>query len=136
MNLFQSLTKPDRKKTMLAYRVKYWPNSELSQVAKSHIVHNKATYFPKATITQLCNEDRTHLSIGSISYQIAWAWNNIPTELEWDKKSDSYLIRVERRISPLIEGGYLALLSFELPSSLDINQLADARALCKQESYQ
>ena len=136
MNLFQSLTKPDRKKTMLAYRVKYWPYSELSQVAKSHTVSNKATYFSKATITQLCNEDRTHLSIGSISYQIAWAWNNIPTEREWDKKSDSYLIRVERRISPLIEGGYLALLSFELPSSLDINQLAEARALCKQESYQ
>jgi hypothetical protein len=136
MNLFQSLSEPDRKKTMLAYRVKYWPNSELSQVAKSHIVRNKATYLRKSTIIELCNEDRTHLSFGGISYQIAWAWNNIPTEREWDKKSDSYLIRVERRISPLIEGGYLALLSFELPSSVAINQLAEARALCKQESYQ
>ncbi len=136
MNLFQSLSGPDRKKTMLAYRVKYWPNSELSQVAKTYIVHNKAIYLPKAPIIDLCNKDRTHLSFGNVSYLIAWAWNNIPTELEWDKKSDSYLIRVERRISPLIEGGCLALLSFELPSSLDLNQLADARALCKQESYQ
>jgi hypothetical protein len=127
MNLFQSLTKPDSRKTMLAYRVRLWPISELSQVAKSKLFSNKVIYLRKSTIIELCNEDRTHLSFGGCSYLIAWAWNNVPTELEWDKKSGSYLIRVELRVSPLIEGGCLALLSFELPSSLDINQLNQAR---------
>ena len=113
MNLFQSLTKPDRKKTMLAYRVKYWPNSELSQVAKSKLVSNRVMYLPKWQILANCDDAKMHMWVAGTRYQIAWAWNNIPTEREWDKKSDNYLIRVERRISPLIEGGYLALLSFE-----------------------
>lgn len=136
MNLFQTLTKPDSRKTMLAYRVKHWPISELSPVAKSKLVSNKSVYLPKHEILAACNEDRTHMFFKNRRYAIAWAWNNIPTELEWDKKSGNYLIRVELRASPLIEGGYLALLSFELPSSLDLNQLADARALNKQEIYQ
>ena len=134
MSLFQSLTKPDHQRTMLAYRVRLWPYSELSQVAKSKLVSNKVIYLRKATIIDTCNEDRTHLTFNGRSYPIAWAWNNIPTEMEWDKKSDSYLIRVELRCSPLIPGSYVAMLSFELPSSVDINQLAAAVALCKQEN--
>lgn len=119
-NLFQTLTKPDAQKTMLAYRVRHWPRSELSRAASDKLVSNKLRYMPKHEVLASCNEDRTHIFVGSRRYAIAWAWNNIPTELEWDKKSDSYLIRVELRCSPLIKEGYLALLSFELPSSLDL----------------
>lgn len=124
-NLFQTLAVPDSKKTMLAYRVKYWPHSELSPVAKSKIISNKVKYLPKWQILENCNAERTHMFVAGRLYAIAWAWNNIPTELEWDKKSDSYLIRVELRCSPFV--GYVALLSFELPSSLDLNQLNQAR---------
>lgn len=127
MSLFQSLPQPDHQKTMLAYRVKHWPLSELSPVAKSKLVSNKLVYLPKHVILDNCNEDRTHMFFKNRRYAIAWAWNNIPTELEWDKKSDSCLIRVELRVSPLIKEGYLALLSFELPSSLDFDQLLTAR---------
>lgn len=127
MSLYQSLAKPDHQKTMLAYRVKHWPLSELSPAAKHKLVSNKLKYLPKWQILANCNEDRTHMFVGGRRYTIAWAWNNIPTELEWDKKSDSYLIRVELRVSPLIKENYLALLSFELPSSLDLNQLNQAR---------
>ncbi len=127
MSLFQSLPQPDYQKTMLAYRVKHWPLSELSPVAKSKLVSNKLVYLPKQLILDNCNEERTHMFFKNRRYAIAWAWNNIPTELEWDKKSDSYLIRIEFRVSPLIKEGYLALLSFELPSSLDFDQLLTAR---------
>jgi hypothetical protein len=112
---------------MLAYRVKHWPLSELSPVAKSKLVSNKLVYLPKQMILDNCNEERTHMFFKNRRYAIAWAWNNIPTELEWDKKSDSCLIRIEFRVSPLIKEGYLALLSFELPSSLDFDQLLTAR---------
>jgi hypothetical protein len=112
---------------MLAYRVKHWPWGELSPAAKSKLVSNKLVYLPKHMILDACNEERTHMFFRDRRYALAWAWNNIPTELEWDKKSDSYLIRVELRVSPLIKEGYLALLSFELPSSLKLDQLLTAR---------
>lgn len=125
--LFQSLPDPDYQKTMLAYRVKHWPLSELSKAAKSKLISNKLRYMPKHEVLASCNEERTHMFVNSRRYAIAWAWNNIPTEQEWDKKSDSYLIRVELRCSPLIKEGYVALLSFELPSSLNFDQLLQAR---------
>jgi hypothetical protein len=127
MSLFQSLNKPDHQRTMLAYRVRLWPYSELSQVAKSKLVSAKLVYLPKHMILDACNEERTHMFFRDRRYALAWAWNNIPTQLEWDKKSDNYLIRVELRVSPLIKEGYLALLSFELPSSLNFDQLLTAR---------
>lgn len=127
MSLYQSLAKPDRQKTMLAYRVKHWPLSELSQAARERIISNRVIYLPKRQILESCNDPLTELRWKAYDYTIAWAWNNIPTEQEWDKKSDSYLIRVELRWSPLIAGGNVALLSFELPSSLDLNQLNQAR---------
>lgn len=125
--LFQSLPDPDYQKTMLAYRVKHWPMSELSPVAKSKLISNKLKYLPKWQVLECCNEERTHMFVAGRRYAIAWAWNNIPTEQEWDKKSDNYLIRVELRCSPLIKEGYVALLSFELPSSLNFDQLLQAR---------
>ena len=125
--LFQSLPDPDYQKTMLAYRVKHWPYSELSSAAKNKIISHRMKYIPKRDILAACNEERTHMFVGNRRYAIAWAWNNVPTEQEWDKKSDSYLIRVELRCSPLIKEAYVALLSFELPSSLNFDQLLQAR---------
>lgn len=127
MSLFQPLKFPDSLKTMLAYRVKHWPRSELSRAAVDKIVSNKVIYLPKLELESRCNRELTHLLWNKHDYEIAWAWNNIPTELEWDKKSDSYLVRMELRWSPLIPGGKVALLSFELPSTLDLNQLNQAR---------
>lgn len=127
MSLFQSLTKPDCQKTMLAYRVKHWPMSELSQAARDKIVSNRTIYLSKHDILRRCDHTLETMRWITHDYTISWAWNNIPTELEWDKKSDSYLIRVELRWSPLIKGGNVALLSFELPSSLDLEQLNQAR---------
>ena len=127
MSLFQTLSKPDHQRTMLAYRVKYWPMAELSPAAKSKLVSAKLVYLPKHMILDACNEEQTHMFFRDRRYALAWAWNNIPTQLEWDKKSDNYLIRVELRVSPLIKEGYLALLSFELPSSLNFDQLLTAR---------
>lgn len=133
MSLYQILKRPDHQRTMLAYRVKYWPRSELSQSAVQKLVSNTPRYMPKYTVLAACNEDLTKLHHAGHCYPIAWAWNNIPTGQEWDKKSDDYLIRVELRWSPLIPGGKVALLSFELPSSLDLTQLNQARKLQAKE---
>lgn len=128
MKLFNKLPAPDSQQTMLAYRVRYWPYSELSNspAARSRIVSNRAEYVPKSKLLEFCNDDNTAIITShkladgcsiAVAWPIAWAWNNVPTELEWDKKSDSFLIRTEFRVSPLIPEGRVVILSFELPSS-------------------
>lgn len=122
MNLFQPLETPNSQRTMLAYRVRYWPWSELSPTGRSHVVFkaNKYFYLSKSKILASINEDKTHLSWDGIKYPIVWAWNNVPTELEWNKKSANYLIKIELRYSPLLPDGNVAILAFELPS-LNLN---------------
>lgn len=104
---------------MLAYRVNYWPWQELSPAARDLIRFNTPRYIPKKDVLDMCNEEMTKLRVHNRWYPIKWAWNNIPTEFEWNKKSDSYLIRVELRASPMIDGYFQALLSFELLSERD-----------------
>lgn len=120
MSLFQSLSQPDPRKTMLAYRVKHWPWQELSLAGRERTVANRLVYLPKQRLLELCNETLTRVTIDNYDWHINWAWNNIPTEEEWNKKSDKYLIRIELRISPLIPNARAAILSFGLPSERDL----------------
>lgn len=122
--LFKHLPKPDRQQTMLAYRIKYWPFSELSPAAKALIVANKKIYMPKYKVLSQCNETLETLERNGNQFQIVWAFNNVPTEKEWDGKSDSYLISVDFRWSAAIPGGRVALLSFELPSSRSLEMFS------------
>lgn len=121
MSLFQSLPKPDPSKTMLAYRVTYWPWKELSPAGRDMVRFNTPHYLPKAEVLASCNEELTKIMLNGRWYPIKWAWNNVPTELEWDKKSAGYLIRIELRGSPLIPDYFEALLSFELPSERELS---------------
>lgn len=121
--LFKSLLKPDRQQTQLAYKVKYFPFAELSPAAKELIVWGKTVYFRKQELEDRLNEAKTLLTYNGKDYVILWAYNNIPTEMEWDGKSESFLIRVELRASPAIPEFAVAILNFELASSRPINPL-------------
>lgn len=115
--LFRTGVTTDRTKTQLAYRIKYWPYNQLSGAARKLIRNFRLFYLRKDKLLSYCNEERNMLTIDGVDYPIAWEYNNMPTEKEWDGKSDGYLIHVELRASPVIDGYYAALLSFKLPSS-------------------
>ena len=121
--LFKSLLKPDRQQTQLAYKVKYFPFHELSPAAKELIVWGRTVYFRKQELEDRLNEAKTLLTYNGKDYVILWAYNNIPTEQEWDGKSESFLIRVELRASPAIPEFAVAILNFELASSRPINPM-------------
>ena len=116
MSLFNALTVPNRHKTQLAYRIKYWPKHELSDAAKELICFSKKVYMSKAEIEEHCSEDKTVLSRQARDYAIVWAYNNVPTGEEWNKVANKRLIAVELRSSPAIDKFSVAILSFELPS--------------------
>jgi len=116
MSLFLKLSTPDRQKTQLAYRIKYWPIHELSDTAKSLCQYNVRVVMSKAAITVALSEQATAIFYKAMWHSIVWVHNNMPTELEWGKVPDNQLIYVNFRGSPAIESYRVAILSFELPN--------------------
>ena len=121
--LFKKLAKPDRQQTQLAYKVKYFPYNELPQSGKDLIVWKRNIYMRKQELEDRLNETKTLLNYQGKDYVILWAYNNIPTVMEWEGKSESFLIRVELRASPAIPEFAVAILNFELASSRPLNPL-------------
>lgn len=115
MSLFRTLPAPDRQQTQLAYKVKYFPQSQLTPGALDLICWKKTTYLPKHAIIAACTDDLNFLTIKGRVYKIVWAYNCIPTEQEWNGKTDKFLIRIELRCSPAIAEYAVAILNFELP---------------------
>lgn len=104
MALFNKLAAPDSSQTQLAYKLKYWPLSMLGSKARDCIIPGKHTRphgvaWTKQMILDkiIDQEDKRFLLHDGIKYEINWLFNCIPTEEEWDKKSDSYILKVEFR---------------------------------------
>jgi len=112
--LFKKLLRPDRQQTQLAYRVKFFPFNTLSESAKDLIVWSKLVYMRKKDIEDSLNEDKTKIIYRSKEYVILWAYNNIPTQKEWEGKSESFNIRCEFRASPAIPEYAVCIMNFEL----------------------
>ena len=121
--LFKKLAKPDRQQTQLAYKVKYFPYNELPQSGKDLVVWKRNIYMRKQELEDRLNETKTLLNYQGKDYVILWAYNNIPTVMEWEGKSESFLIRIELRASPAIPEFAVAILNFELASSRPLNPL-------------
>lgn len=116
MSLFNVLSKPDRSRTQLAYMVNYYPEGALhdNTISEFFICH-AVRYIPKAQIVAMCNEAKTHLVHNQVlpntEFKLHWAFNNVPTEIEWNKKAAHYLVRCEFRITPM--SGPVCILSFD-----------------------
>lgn len=109
--LFKPMAVPNRAETQLAYKLKYFPSSQLSNAAQRLLFHNHTVPLTKALVIEHINAARTHLFFGGKEYKIVWAHNNIPTEQEWDKLSADQNIMVELRKSPAIPEKYVAIFS-------------------------
>lgn len=100
MMLFKEVN--NRKETQLAYKIKFYPWQELSDKAKELIVLRKHNYYRKSEIICRLNETLETFTLRDTEYQIVWQYNNIPTELEWERKSNSYIIHIDFRFSPAL----------------------------------
>lgn len=107
----------NRQHSQLAYKVRCFPYVTLTDAGKRLIVWKRRFKMHKARILEACNEDKTKIWITGKEYHIVWAYNNVPTEVEWDKKSPEFIIDVEIRVSPAIPEGAVAILDFQLPSA-------------------
>lgn len=113
--LYKNLLFPDRHQTQLAYRIKFWPWTELSESGRKLVYSNK---------TQVVNcqwlEDNisagdwgdSFLLRGTQYYEVVWAFNCVPTKLEWEAAKPDGKITVEYRRSPAIKDKRVAILRF------------------------
>lgn len=120
--LFLSLDTPDRSKTQIAYAANYFPARELTDAAARLVVWSRKVMLYKAQILNLVNEDMTFISytpkgkerienkVGKQEWAIHWAFNAIPTQIEWERKSAGFIIECNFRV--IADGTKIVLLNF------------------------
>jgi len=105
----------DRTKTQLSYAAQFLLH-DLPEAARQLIVWRRKIMLRKGQLTQLLTEGkeslRYQLKPGTMPniYKINWEYNAIPTEQEWERKSNGYIITVDLRI--VKDVGPVAVLSF------------------------
>lgn len=113
--LYLCLDIPDRSKTQLAYAANYFPTNELSDAAKNLISWSTKKQLYKSMIVAGLTEDMTQLRYAPYNkpaqlWAIHWRYNNIPTQIEWERKNAGYIIEAEFRV--IADGTKIVLLSF------------------------
>lgn len=100
----------DRQQTMLAYEAQYFPYWHINEHHK--LVFQHVTFLRKDQVLNRCNADMTtmhHLPLDrrfpEKEFAIRWAYNNRPTELEWERIYQASYLVCDYRISPLIKDG-------------------------------
>lgn len=114
MTLYNSGDKDTPQYSQLAYRIGYFPFPEIPEQEQRYILWSRSRLMNKARIEQLLNEEKTELYLpGEGTFQVRWAYNNIPTETQWKKWKDGTTFHVSFRISAAIPGsGRVAILSY------------------------
>jgi hypothetical protein len=102
----------DRTQTQLAYKVRCYPWPEVPEAGKQLVSWRRHFVTTKQEILAALDEDMTTYQYRGRDYQIVWAFNNIPTKEEWDRKNGGFLITVDLRFSPAIKEMAVAIFSF------------------------
>lgn len=95
--LYKLLNKPDKEQTQLAYKLRYFPGHMLGDAATKLISAMFVRTLRKELVCALLNEEQTHVFFQGKKYRVVWAFNNVPTEIEWTRKSPDYQLRLEFR---------------------------------------
>lgn len=100
----------DRYETMLAYEASFFPFWHMKEAHK--IVYSKGLWISKEKLLLRCDEDLSFIDLlpqerkfSDEPFLIHWAYGNIPTKTEWDRRHKDSIIHLEYRISPLIGNG-------------------------------
>lgn len=112
--LYKDVT-DDRSQTMFAYRVKFWPWTDLSEAARLMVRRHQTVIASAREIENelMTMEDGCYLLRGEHMYLVVWAFNCIPTKTEWKKFGAESLVTVEFRESAVIPERRVAILRFK-----------------------
>lgn len=105
-------TETDRTATQLAYKVRCYPWPEVPVAGRELISWRRHFVHCKKLVIACLDEDMTTYQYRGRAYNIVWAFNNVPTRDEWERKSDNFLITIDLRFSPAIKEMAVAIFSF------------------------
>lgn len=102
----------------LQQRLLHVPDSRLlAPSAQARIIAEKIIRLPKTTILENLDETYEHFFWQGEKYRIYWAYNAIPTQEEWDRKSEDFLIAITLRHFLCEQQYKTAIFDFDLPST-------------------
>lgn len=106
--LFQSNV--DRTHTQLAYKLKYFPFSQVSPAGRELVKMRRNFTLTKEQFLAKLDDTHSVLFANGREWKVVWAHNNIPTEEEWNKIADRAVMLLELRASPAIDGFAVAII--------------------------
>jgi len=99
-------------------RLLHVPDSRLlAPSASGRITSERIIRLPKHTILENLDETHQFFFWEDLQYRVHWAYNAIPTQVEWDKKTDDFLIAITLRCFLLEQQFFTAIFDFDLPST-------------------
>ena len=120
--LYNNLATPDRSKTQLAQRIRYFPWANLSEAGRKLVTtHHIKVMSCREIEDELIRHPDFHevfLLKGEHLYEVVWAFNMIPTKTEWEQHGPEGLLTVEFRLSPAIPDKRVAILRFKREPSI------------------
>lgn len=104
----------NRQETQLAYRIKYWPGKDLSPSALRLIRKTTKEILTKEELLDCMMEvdGKDCLILNDTSYEIVWAFNNMPTRNEFETMIGDRRLMIEYRVSPVIAGSAVAIINW------------------------
>lgn len=118
----------DRTQTQLAYKLKYFPFASVPPAGRKLVSMRRIMTVTKAQLIEHMDETKCDLFMSKRNWNIVWAYNNIPTEQEWNKIPLHAKFLVELRASPAIDCFAVAIIySFEKSNVVGIFQGAASK---------
>lgn len=106
-NLFRP-SSIDRNDNMLTYTVNFFPFHRFGHEWRFIHFQQSCVMTKKGLLNNL-SDDLCFVFLprdtSSRPFKLHWAYNNIPTEIEWNKMSEDSTFFLEYRISPMCSGG-------------------------------
>ena len=110
LGLFKPKSQDQLSESTLSYEATFFPLAKLQ--ARHKIAWRKTLRLSKAQILGACSEDRTSILIPdpkkpatAKEWPLCWAFNNQPTETEWNRITPDSQFFLELRVAWLIPDG-------------------------------
>lgn len=113
--LVNKLNKPDRTQTQIAYGSIYLPYAEMEIESQRLVVWSRKIMLYKHQVESHLDQNMENLFYGvkvtkPTAWLIKWKYNAIPTQIEWERKTQGYILEINLRVVKDI--GQIALFSF------------------------
>lgn len=105
----------NRQLTQLAYKISCYPWEAVPKAGRELVSWHRRLLLTKEKIIPQLDADMLIFNHKGKYYKIKWAYNNVPTQQEWERKPDNFHLVIDLRFSPAIPELAVAIFDFNIP---------------------